>query len=60
MRGIVTLYELKILEAIWSGAIQVGSATIQRITILHDDWCSLLQNGDECNCDPVIEGVHEE
>jgi len=46
-------YQRLILEMIENGQLATDGG-IHRIEVQHDNWCGLVNNGDECNCDPEI------
>ena len=48
-------YEMKILDAIVSGTIELEPGKIQRVRVLHDSECLALSGKGECNCDPEVE-----
>jgi len=43
-----------ILQAVNWGQVQCNPSRVLHVTILHDDWCSILNGGNFCDCDPEI------
>jgi hypothetical protein len=46
-------YVAKLQEALTSFPIVKG--TVNHVSILHDDWCGMLNGKEVCTCNPDIE-----
>jgi hypothetical protein len=47
-------YKDRILRDIESGRLKPVPGAIQRVVVLHEKWCHLLNAGDGCTCEPKI------
>ena len=43
----------KILEAMRRNAAQSGG--VRHVSVMHDNWCSMLAGRGPCDCDPDVE-----
>jgi len=50
----------KVIDELWQ-KIKDKGPTVTITSVKHDDWCNLLnqKNDCECNCNPDIENIHQ-
>ena len=46
-------YLLKVDQMLKEGKIKYGNGEVNRLTVLHDDWCGIYKRK-ECNCNPDL------
>lgn len=51
-------YLEQILNLHRAGVVKQGDISL--IQVLHDDWCSMLTGGAECNCNPEVRVMQSE
>jgi hypothetical protein len=37
-----------------NGQLKTDDGKLYRVAVQHDDWCRLMHNKGECNCNPTI------
>jgi hypothetical protein len=47
-------YRDRVVKDLQSGRVNLEPGTVQHVVVLHEEWCSLLVGGADCNCEPEI------